>query len=164
MAPSWSDFVWEPKLPVTFMQRWAADAENIGVWTPRRARCMPLVYFPDEHLIDIRMDVEDDKKPAYWLDLGIAQIPSRSWLEWHWQRGVDPDARRPAIPVWIRQRVLDRDGLLCQICLTAVEATDVHLDHIKPWSRGGEHTVSNLQVTHSRCNLRKWAHYVEVDA
>lgn len=33
--------------------------------------------------------------------------------------------------------------------------------HIKPYSRGGETTVGNLQVTHSVCNMRKGASWRE---
>lgn len=148
-----------PMLPVTELQLWAVEAQERGIQCPRRLECMPLTLFPDSHLADIRYGVEQDWKPPYWLDLGLAQIPSRAWLEWHWQRGYDPDARRPAIPRFIRDRVLARDGLTCQLCLEPVDPADVHLDHIKPWSKGGEHTVANLQVTHSLCNLRKAARY-----
>ena len=77
----------------------------------------------------------------------------------HWQRGIDPDARRPAIPAWMRATVIERDGYVCQLCGLDVEPDDVHLDHIKPWSKGGAHTVPNLQVTHSLCNMRKAARW-----
>lgn len=152
---------WPDKLPVTEVQQWAADAELLGIWTPFRARAFPLVGFPDSHLIEIRLDVESSVKPPYWYDLELAQIPSRAWYEWHWQRGIDPDSRRTAIPVWIRETVIDRDGDVCQICYDVVEPGDLHLDHIKPWSKGGEHSVANLRVTHSLCNMRKAARYDE---
>jgi 5-methylcytosine-specific restriction endonuclease McrA len=31
----------------------------------------------------------------------------------------------------------------------------MHIDHIYPVSRGGGDELSNLQVTHSRCNMAK---------
>lgn len=155
----WAD--WTPRLPITYLQKWAFDADESGIWTPHRAQCMPLIEFPDSHLARIRYEVDQGWKPAYWLDLGLAQIPSRSWWEWHWQRGVDPDARRPAIPKRVRQLVLERDGLICQLCGGKVEPSDVHLDHVKPWSKGGQHTMANLQVTHSLCNMRKAAKFNE---
>jgi len=52
-----------------------------------------------------------------------------------------------------------RDGYVCQLCTTAVEPTDVHLDHIKPYSKGGPTNLENLQVTHSLCNIHKGARY-----
>lgn len=148
-----------PQLPITEIQLWAVEAQERGIQTPRRREVMPLTLFPDDHLERIRYEVEQDWKPRYWLDFGVCQIPSRAWVEWYWQRGLDPDARRPAIPTWMRNRVLARDGYVCQICLLPVDPTDVHLDHIKPWSRGGIHSVTNLRVTHSLCNMRKAARY-----
>ena len=63
--------------------------------------------------------------------------------------------RREPIPEWMRQVVLARDGLRCGLCGGDVDPTDIHLDHIQPVSRGGLNRVRNLQVAHSRCNLRK---------
>lgn len=151
--------VWETTLPLSELKQWAAEAETRGVWTDFRRECLPLPEFPDEHLALIRAEVEDDRKPPFWLDLGLAQVPSRSWYEWHWQRGIDPDARRPTLPKWLRQHVIDRDGYVCQLCGGDVDPGDVHIDHIKPWSKGGEHRSDNLQVTHSLCNMRKAAKY-----
>lgn len=148
-----------PTLPFSDMKLWALEAELRGVQTSHRREAFPLSEFPDHHLIKIRAEVEATCKPPYWLDFGLAQIPSRSWWEWHWQRGIDPDGRRSAVPTRVRNLVMARDGFVCQICLLDVEPSDVHLDHIKPWSRGGQHTVANLRVTHSVCNMRKAARY-----
>ena len=38
---------------------------------------------------------------------------------------------------------------------------DRHVDHIKPLSRGGSHTASNLAISCSKCNLRKGARLLE---
>lgn len=75
--------------------------------------------------------------------------------------GIDTSTSRPAIPREMRLAVLARDGLVCQICGKDVDPDDVHLDHIKPWSKGGRHSADNLQVTHSLCNLRKSARWDE---
>lgn len=147
----------ETTLPFSELKQWAADAETRGVWTPHRAESFPLPELPDDHLARIKADVEADRKPPFWLDLGLAQIPSRSWWEWHWQRGVDPDARRPSLPPALRQFVITRDGYVCGLCGGDVEPTDVHIDHIVPYSKGGRHVAGNLQVAHSRCNMRKGA-------
>lgn len=62
--------------------------------------------------------------------------------------------RRPDIPAAVRQAVFSRDQHRCVRC----GATDfLHLDHIRPWSAGGEHTVENLQVLCRDCNLAKGA-------
>ncbi len=85
----------------------------------------------------------------------MAQVESRAWYEWHWARGGCPGEERRAVPDRVRRAVLSRDGLVCQLCFQQVDPDDVHLDHIKPFSRGGLETVSNLRVTHSICNIRR---------
>jgi hypothetical protein len=58
----------------------------------------------------------------------------------------------------LRFRVLQRDSFTCQSC-GASPAKQVgvalHVDHIIPWSKGGETTFENLQTLCSRCNLGK---------
>lgn len=59
--------------------------------------------------------------------------------------------------VGTHKRVIERDGLICQLCGGAVERSDVHIDHIYPYSLGGATALNNLQVAHSLCNIRKGA-------
>lgn len=85
------------------------------------------------------------------------------WQEWCGIRGIDPDRprtsapARPQLPPRLRLAVIERDGYVCQLCGAEVEPTDVHIDHVFPFSLGGGHTLDNLQVAHSRCNIRKGA-------
>jgi putative hemolysin len=60
---------------------------------------------------------------------------------------------RPAIPADIRKAVKERDGNVCAYC----DSKDgpFHLDHIVPWSRGGQHTIENLTVACAPCNWSK---------
>ena len=123
-----------------------------------------LMGFNEDHIIDILIDVESDKKPAAHFPVGpigsprpMAWLPKRSWLEWHLFRGVAPVAKRPTVSPSLRAAVIARDGLVCQLCNGGVEPDDVHLDHIKPFSLGGPTTFANLQVAHSLCNIRKGA-------
>lgn len=51
--------------------------------------------------------------------------------------------------------VLMRDGNKCKICGITVTGEDIHFDHIKPWSKGGETVLENLQVLCARHNLVK---------
>lgn len=55
----------------------------------------------------------------------------------------------------LRASVIARDGYVCGICGGDVEAGDVHLDHIRPVSKGGPTTFDNLRVTHSFCNISR---------
>lgn len=57
-----------------------------------------------------------------------------------------------------RFRILLRDGFQCQSCGASplrTPGTELHVDHILPWSSGGETVDSNLQSKCSRCNLGK---------
>lgn len=61
---------------------------------------------------------------------------------------------RPAVPSRIRDAVLARDGRACVLC----GSTDrLALDHVYPWSLGGQHTVENLRVLCTPCNAAKGA-------
>lgn len=58
----------------------------------------------------------------------------------------------------LRFKVLKRDNFKCVFCGKS-PATDanviLHVDHIIPWSKGGETVIENLQTLCSKCNLGK---------
>jgi len=54
-----------------------------------------------------------------------------------------------------RREIYERDNKICQICGEYVEWDDLHIDHIVPYAKQGEHSDINRQTTHSWCNLRK---------
>jgi hypothetical protein len=58
----------------------------------------------------------------------------------------------------LRFKVLQRDHFKCVYCGRS-PATDpavvLHVDHIIPWSKGGETVIENLQTLCSKCNLGK---------
>jgi hypothetical protein len=124
---------------------------------PDPTKVMPLDEFPPDMRALIDWQVAQPEPPEKWLDLGLAQIQSRGWWEWHWQRGSHPERKRPRLPKFLRAKVIERDGLVCGICDGEVELADVHIDHIHPVSRGGTDDLDNLQVTHSACNIAKAA-------
>ncbi len=58
----------------------------------------------------------------------------------------------------LRFRILMRDGFACKKCgRSPIKQRDVelHVDHIVPWSKGGETLPENLETKCSRCNLGK---------
>lgn len=58
----------------------------------------------------------------------------------------------------LRFKVMQRDNFKCCICgASPAKNPDVelHIDHIKPWSKGGETCFENLQTLCSKCNLGK---------
>ena len=67
-----------------------------------------------------------------------------------WRRG-NPLQRR-AIPTHIRAFVMERDGYACVECGSAA---GLSLDHIFPYSKGGDDEPGNLRVLCRSCNSRK---------
>lgn len=50
-----------------------------------------------------------------------------------------------------------RDGAKCKLCGQSPqhEGITLQVDHIKPWSKGGETTLENLQILCNVCNIGK---------
>ena len=58
----------------------------------------------------------------------------------------------------LRFEVLYRDQFTCRFCgasPTKDPSVTLHIDHIVPWSKGGETSLDNLQTLCSKCNLGK---------
>lgn len=65
--------------------------------------------------------------------------------------GRDPSLR-------LRWHVLQRDRFTCCACGASpavIIGVELHVDHITPWSKGGETVLGNLQTLCSICNLGK---------
>lgn len=69
------------------------------------------------------------------------------------------------------QQVFERDGWMCGICSEPVDEKLVHpdpmcasIDHVIPWTAGGNHLLINVQCSHLVCNLRKGAKVLEPGA
>ena len=63
-----------------------------------------------------------------------------------------------AISDKLRYTVLKRDNFKCCACGASPAkdpSVDLHIDHIIPWSKGGEAVIENLQTLCSRCNIGK---------
>jgi len=116
----------------------------------------PLSSFPTEMQARINGLADGPTPPPQWLNLELAQIPSRAWWEWHMRRGHDPFKRRGSIAAWLRESVILRDLGVCQLCARAIgQEDDVHIDHVHPVSLGGATALGNLQLAHAACNLSK---------
>lgn len=50
--------------------------------------------------------------------------------------------------------VLAAHGRWCYLCETAI-GEDLHLDHVVPLARGGEHSYANIRPAHAHCNQSK---------
>lgn len=64
------------------------------------------------------------------------------------------------IPLALRYYVLKRDDFRCVVCGQSPAITRgviLHVDHIRPWSKGGATVADNLRTTCQACNLGKGA-------
>ena len=64
----------------------------------------------------------------------------------------------------LASEVFERDGWICGLCSAPIPRDAVwpdllspSVDHIVPLSRGGEHSMANVQASHLSCNSRKQA-------
>lgn len=90
----------------------------------------------------------------YVVALERAGWIERTPREWLLFVGAPECQRRETIPDVVRAAVFDRDGHACRHC-DAID--DLTLDHVRPWSQGGDDTVGNLQVLCRSCNSSKGA-------
>lgn len=54
--------------------------------------------------------------------------------------------------------VLQRDNFKCRLCGASPAkdpSVELHVDHIRAWSKGGESVIDNLQTLCSKCNIGK---------
>lgn len=65
----------------------------------------------------------------------------------------DGKTPRSPIPAAVREEVWQRDGERCHYCGTT--HGPFALDHVFPWSRGGQHWPINLVVACQACNASK---------
>lgn len=60
------------------------------------------------------------------------------------------------VPPRVKLRIFDRDGGICHICQTKIQAGDQwHADHVIALIEGGENRETNLRPAHAKCNLEK---------
>lgn len=62
------------------------------------------------------------------------------------------------IPIGLRYKVLTRDNYKCLICgdnPSTNPKCKLHIDHIKPFSKGGKTKIDNLRTLCDKCNLGK---------
>jgi len=72
------------------------------------------------------------------------------------EKSIKKTSRDPSLR--LRFKVLKRDNFSCVQCGASPAKnteTILHVDHIKPWSSGGETEISNLQTLCQNCNLGK---------
>ena len=115
---------------------------------------------------DLTKDVSLYSSGTYEKRFGSWRKSLEAFVAWA-NEGVTPPVesfatgqagrRTPRAANW-RQRaiVLMRDGARCRLCgATPQSGARLHIDHILPWSKGGETVLENLQVLCEQCNIGK---------
>lgn len=72
--------------------------------------------------------------------------------------GISKRRSRREISDRQRFRILVRDGFRCKSCGTSPltkPGLELHVDHVLPWSKGGETVDDNLEAKCKQCNLGK---------
>lgn len=54
------------------------------------------------------------------------------------------------------KNLLKTQNYKCNMCYNTLEGGNMHLDHIKPISKGGSHSLANVQWLCRNCNLKKY--------
>ena len=57
-----------------------------------------------------------------------------------------------------KQEAYERQEHKCAGCGDKFEYSEMHGDHIKPWSKGGRIVPENCQMLCTKCNLKKSNH------
>ncbi|MFN0115058.1 MAG: homing endonuclease associated repeat-containing protein [Paracoccaceae bacterium] len=82
---------------------------------------------------------EGDGPPKYADSLPIATRRSPRAISWR-----------------LRAKVLMRDGATCQLCGASPQSgARLHVDHVVPWSKGGDTSLENLRILCAQCNIGK---------
>ena len=55
----------------------------------------------------------------------------------------------------MKRAAYERQGGVCPYCGEHFELSEMHADHIVPWSKGGTTTADNCQMLCRDCNLKK---------
>jgi hypothetical protein len=101
-----------------------------------------------------RGDVEEDDAKAESSGVSLSGEP-----ETVVERRVKKSRRTSRNPsLRLRFRVMQRDNFACRVCGRSPASslgTVLHVDHVKPWSKGGETVFENLQTLCETCNLGK---------
>ena len=114
--------------------------------------------------IDVRKTYVSPKKRNHYQDQGYFYASTFVYicdkLHRHHEKRKLASAERKLMTNELRYQILLRDEFRCQICGRSQEdGVILHIDHIKPISKGGKTIPSNLRVLCSDCNLGKSDHY-----
>lgn len=138
---------------------WARDPAAVGLYVKALSYCARHRLdgvMPKASVATLSPNPEDRKRQVEALLASEAWRESADGDSYILGRFHEPEKRRN-LPERLRKAVIERDGMVCQICGEDIPDGDLHIDHIFPVSLGGADTLDNLQAAHSACNVRKGA-------
>ena len=95
-----------------------------------------------------------DKGIVYLIIHGHAvKKGSRFYAKGYQSRQIT-EGVRTTIPLEVKRAIFERDGGACTYCGST---ESIALDHVMPWSRGGDDTADNLVLACRSCNSQKGA-------
>ena len=100
---------------------------------------------------------QDDKKEEGSKQISHTQVDNRN-IPNGLNTTIKTRKTKRDINLRLRFLVMQRDNFKCCMCGRSPATTPnlvLHVDHIKPWSKGGETVFENLQTLCSDCNLGK---------
>lgn len=115
---------------------------RFGSW--RKALEAFVAYMNGEKEVEIPEETEDTQLPVDVQQINSATQPVHK--------------TKREINLRMRFLVMKRDDFKCCMCGRSPATTpglELHIDHIVPWSKGGETVIDNLQTLCSDCNLGK---------
>jgi len=115
---------------------------------------------------DLSSEVSAFSSSTYAYRFGGWRNGLRKFVDWANDENVamepseqsDLKSRRtPRNVNWrLRAQVLMRDSAKCRLCgATPADGAKLQVDHVQPWSKGGETTTDNLQILCEVCNIGK---------
>ena len=114
--------------------------------------------------LDVRKVYTSPKKRHHYQDQGYFYASTFIYicrqLYRNEEKKKEASTERGLMTNALRYQILQRDGFRCQICGRSQEdGVILHIDHIKPLSKGGKTEPRNLRVLCADCNLGKGARY-----
>ncbi len=115
---------------------------------------------------DLSAEVSAYSSATYAYRFGGWRDALREFVSWANAKNIpvvsgdqaDSESRKtPRNVNWrLRAQVLMRDSARCRLCgATPADGAKLQVDHIRPWSKGGETMIENLQILCETCNVGK---------
>jgi hypothetical protein len=112
---------------------------------------------------DLSSEVSKFSSSTYSYRFGSWRNALRMFVEWANDQNIPIESRdqadvqsrkTPRNVNWrLRAQVLMRDEAKCRLCgAVPRDGAKLQVDHIKPWSKGGETVLGNLQILCEQCN------------